>query len=104
MALSSSSIAPMLEKSNTGCVMGVDTGKQLHLVILQSEESFSDRCHLVHLAVCHEFSELDPLMKQFRVECCVIDGMPETHATREFANRHPGKVYLSYFNEHQRGR
>lgn len=83
--------------------MGVDTCKQLHAVILRPDENDFDRFQLVHLAVCHEFSELDDLMKRFHVDRCVIDGLPETHATRAFAGRHPGQVYLPFFNEHQRG-
>ena len=35
---------------------------------------------------------------------CVIDGLPETHATRQFARRNFGKVYLCFFSEHQRGK
>jgi hypothetical protein len=42
-------------------------------------------------------------MEKFDIDRCVIDGLPETHATKEFARRHPEKVFLNYFNEHQRG-
>ena len=49
------------------------------------------------------FEELDSLMEQFHIYRCVIDGLPETHATREFARRHSEKVFLNFFNEHQRG-
>ena len=43
------------------------------------------------------------LVQRFRVDRCVIDGLPETHFTRQFAARHPGVVFMSFFNEHQRG-
>ena len=33
---------------------------------------------------------------------CVIDGLPETHSTRAFAQKHGG-VCLNFFNENQRG-
>jgi hypothetical protein len=33
----------------------------------------------------------------------VIDALPEIHATRAFAERHRGKVWLNYFNESQKG-
>lgn len=33
----------------------------------------------------------------------MIDGLPETHATREFAARHAQQVSMCFFNEHQRG-
>jgi hypothetical protein len=42
-------------------------------------------------------------MQRFDVDRCVIDGMPETHATRQFADRHVGRVYLCFFNENQKG-
>jgi len=42
-------------------------------------------------------------MEQFDVGTCVIDGLPETHATREFAKRHQNKVHLCFFQEGQRG-
>ena len=94
----------MLDKSEEHCIMGVDTGKALHAVILREADTDDyDHYDLVHLAVCREFSDLDELMKRFKVETCVIDGLPETHATREFAGRHHGKVFLSFFNENQRG-
>ena len=43
-------------------------------------------------------------MKQFSVQRCVIDAMPELHATRAFAKRHSGRVWLNYFQESQRGK
>lgn len=43
------------------------------------------------------------LIRRFRVDRCVIDGLPETHATRKFAQRHRGVVYMSFFKASQRG-
>lgn len=82
--------------------MGVDTGKALHVVVLRRGRTGKDPACLVHLAECSDFLELDELMKKFRVSRCVIDGLPETHATREFAKRQ-GRVYLCFFKESQRG-
>ena len=94
---------PMLEKAQTGSyAMGVDTGKLLHVVILRNA-SRNEKRHLVHLAVCKDFEDLDNLMSAFRVTRCVIDGLPETHATRAFAGRHRGQVFLCFFNHSQRG-
>ena len=42
-------------------------------------------------------------MKNFNVSRCVVDALPETRNARAFAERHPGKVYLNYYNEHQKG-
>jgi hypothetical protein len=47
--------------------------------------------------------ELDDLMSRFRISKCVIDALPEIHATRAFAERHRGQVWLNYFNENQKG-
>jgi hypothetical protein len=83
-------------------VMGVDTGKRLHVVILQTTQYEHWPGHLVHLQICDEFEELDELMKRFRIHRCVVDGLPETHATRDFAKRHD-EIYLNFFVESQRG-
>jgi len=83
--------------------MGVDTGSQLHAVVLAPDRVDRTVKKLIHLQVCQSFEELDELMGRFHVQRCVIDGLPETHATRAFANRHAGRVYLNFFNEHQRG-
>lgn len=101
--LSLCSDAAMLDGSDQGCFMGVDTGKDLHVVILRPNEDDLRHQDLVYLGVCPDFAALDLLIARFRVDCCVIDGLPETHATREFAARHRGKVYMSFFNENQRG-
>jgi len=92
----------MLEASEESCCMGVDTGRDLHVVISRFLEGH-DRRRIVYLGVHREYGELDALMNRFSVGTCVIDAMPEIHATREFAARHAGRVWLNYFNEHQRG-
>jgi hypothetical protein len=96
---------PMAESDNSGsCVMGVDTGKSLHVVILKEDERAGGSLRqLVHVGACQDFTDLDALMARFSIERCVIDGLPETHATRAFAQRHRGQVFLNFFNEHQRG-
>ncbi len=95
--------APLPEESEEPCIMGVDTGKDLHAVLLREDPTDDEKCHLVHLSVCRDFAELDSLMERFKVDRCVIDGLPETHATRAFAERHAGKVFMNFFNENQRG-
>lgn len=86
-------------------VMGVDTGASLHAVLLRipTGRGHDPRKHLVHLEVCHTFERLDELMRDHKVYRCVIDGLPETHATRAFAQRHLSRVFMNFFNEHQRG-
>jgi hypothetical protein len=83
--------------------MGVDTGSQLHVVILRPDPNDSARQHVVFIGICHAFEELDSLMERFHVDRCVIDGLPEQHATRKFVARHVGKAYRHFFNENQKG-
>jgi len=95
---------PLLDRLETGsCAVGIDTGKELHVVVLRQAGTGDDPPQLVHLGVYAEFSDLDGLFQRFPIERCVIDGLPETHATREFAQRHRGLVYMNFFNESQRG-
>ena len=93
----------MLERCADGTTMGVDTGKELHVVISRRIGRWGEARQVVYLGVHHSYQELDALMRQFEVNACVIDGLPEIHAAREFAVRHRPHVYLCFFNEHQRG-
>jgi hypothetical protein len=94
---------PLPEKSEEWCVMGVDTGKLLHVVVLGEDEDDKHLFHLIHLGIYHDYSELDAVIERMKVQCCVIDALPEIHATRAFAGRHPGTVFMNFFNENQRG-
>ena len=85
------------------CCMGVDTGKKLHVVILRRSRRGKQLVTLIDLRICSTFEDLDDLMGRYQIWKCVIDGLPETHATRDFARRHRRKVYLCFFNESQRG-
>jgi hypothetical protein len=59
--------------------------------------------NIVHLAVYKDWEELDRLMKNFNVLRCVVDALPETRNARAFAERHKGRIFLNYYNEHQKG-
>ena len=92
----------MLSESDSPCSMGVDTGKSLHVVILQ-EQVGGEQFRLVHLQECREFEDLDELIRRFSVDRLVIDGLPETHATRKFVERHRSVAFMSFFKASQRG-
>jgi hypothetical protein len=83
------------------CFMGVDQGKDLQVVIGKKHPSKAGQ--IVHLGIYKDWKELDRLMKNFSVGKCVVDALPETRNARSFAERHKGKVYLNYYNEHQKG-
>jgi len=94
--------AGLLESSDQACTMGIDTGRVHHVVISRKIKDTNKR-QIVHLGVHHDYAELDVLMKRFKVQICVIDGMPDIHATRSFTQRHHGLVFMNFFNEHQKG-
>jgi hypothetical protein len=83
------------------CYMGVDQGKDLHVVIGKKHTDKADK--LIHIAIYKDWEELDRLMKIFNVQRCVVDGLPETRNARVFALCHKGKVFLNYYNKHQKG-
>jgi len=85
--------------------MGVDTGRELHVVVSRRLKPSGEdlRREVVWIGTVQSYEELDSLVERFRVWRCVIDAMPEVHATREFAKRHAGSVWLCYFNENQKG-
>lgn len=92
----------MASSSQDPSSMGVDQGKGLHVVIGGRRRS-DPPGEIKYVGQHRDFEELDALMKDFRVTCCVIDAMPETRAARAFAERHRGRVFLNYYNEHQKG-
>jgi hypothetical protein len=95
----------LLERSDRSCTMGVDTGKELHVVVSRRwDPSGKDpKREVIWIGTAHSYEELDSLVERFQVSRCVIDALPEIHATRAFAERHRGLVWLNYFNEGQKG-
>jgi hypothetical protein len=103
LVLSRCGSAGMLEHSTIPCSMGVDTGKDLHVVISRYKKDGAGVREVIYIGVHHDYAELDGLMNRFQVGTCVIDAMPEIHATRGFAAQHAGRVWLNFFLESQRG-
>jgi hypothetical protein len=95
----------LLESSERSCTMGIDTGKELHVVISRRIDPKGEepKREIIWIGTAQSYDELDSFMERFKVSKCVIDAMPEIHATRAFAERHRGKVWLNYFNENQKG-
>ena len=81
------------------CSMGIDQGKDLHVVIGRRG---GDRDKIVHIGIYKDWKEMDRLMRNFNVSRCVVDALPETRNARDFAERFKDKVYLSYYNRHQK--
>jgi hypothetical protein len=103
------------------CSMGVDQNKGLHVVIgkdtnvnsLQISEvmkltaargeRLSVNGKIIHLGIYKDWEELDGLMKNFNVSRCVVDAMPEMRNARAFASRFPGRIFLCYYRDFQKG-
>lgn len=87
------------------CVMGVDQGNGLHVVVKEpKEDGYAITVYVHHEPMTDEtFSHLDHLMDDFDVRACVIDALPNTHAARAFARRFRGRVWLSYYGN-QKGK
>jgi hypothetical protein len=81
--------------------MGVDQGKDLHVVIGKKYPQKGGK--IVHLGIYQDWPELDRLMNNFNIARCVVDALPETRNARAFAKRFAGRVFLNYYNEHQKG-
>lgn len=91
----------ILDSDPGPCFMGVDQGKDLHVVI--GKRHVSKAGQIIHLGIYRDWEELDRLMRAFHVSRCVVDALPETRNARAFAERHRGRVFLNYYNEHQKG-
>jgi len=91
----------MAEKDGGPSSMGVDQGNDLHVVVGKAQPGRAGK--IVHLGVYKDWEKLESLMKDFNIYRCVIDGMPEIEKARSFAKKFPGKVFLNFYNEHQKG-
>ncbi len=74
------------------CVMGIDVGAKLHVII--KEKLSSGIWRTIHIGSYREFSQLDEVMSQFDVKVGVIDAMPETRKALEFQRKHGQRVWL----------
>ena len=88
--------------------MGIDVGSYLHYEVDQyyfdGDTSTADlnlmtKCKVLKAGKVETFEELDVLMKQYRVNACVIDNQPETRKALEFAARWEGLVKLCIYGQ-----
>jgi hypothetical protein len=78
-----------------------DVGNTLHCVIARPH--WAGKLLIKRIAEVPDFQDLTELMRKYHVGRCVIDAMPETRKCREFAQSYPGKVFLCYYSESQKG-
>lgn len=82
-----------------GCCLGSDQGSTFHAVVGKRDSHM----RTVHVGEYLKWDDLDALMDRFRVVRAVVDGQPDLHGSRGFAERWPGKVFRCFYNDHQRG-
>lgn len=92
----------IVDYDNGPCSMGVDQmSRMLHVTIGKRVPNKSGK--MIHIGIYKDWSELNKLMKNFNVNRCVCDAMPEIRNAREFAEKFKGRVFLNFYREHQRG-
>ncbi len=102
----------MLETDDGPCMMGVDPGKLHYLVIGKRTSEFNMK--VIRLGIVHDTEDKNgeavsgwdvvaKIIKKFNVSCCVIDGRPYPDDARKLAVDFPGKIYLYFHSENQRG-
>ena len=106
----SSCIGDYMLAKNTkgGCfmTMGVDVGTHLHVEIDEwhftkgyqgTDVNLLGHPKVVAIFKLKEFEELDALMRDFRINFCVIDANPERRKSKEFAQRFNGRVRMCFY-------
>jgi len=94
------SIEPEEINSNVNNFLGVDQGKVLYVVIGRQE---NNRARIVALKEFKDFEQLDKLMLDYKITLGVVDALPETRKAKEFAKRHPFKIFLNFYNSNLKG-
>lgn len=80
------------------CGMGVDVGRELHVVI--ASRPADKKMRVVWIGKVGSFEDLHQLVTKFRVKCVVVDKEPETRAARAFQAEAACPVYLCDYASH----
>jgi hypothetical protein len=78
------------------CVMGIDVGSQLHVVI---RGRLRGRWYLLEAFTAAQFEELEPCFKCYKIKICVVDARPEAREARRFQDAHRGVVWLAQYKK-----
>ena len=85
------------KKYEYACVMGVDVGSMLNIVI---REILPDgRLRAVYIDEQREENILYELLQKYNIVCAVIDGLPETRLSKKFANSFNGGFMCFFGSE-----
>ena len=85
----------------TPCAMGVDVGRELHVVIgYRSNKKVKD---IIKVTRVSGFNDVMDLAKRFNVRCAVFDFYPETRKVREFKGDAEFAVFGCYYHDSHKG-
>jgi hypothetical protein len=74
--------------------MGVDVGARFHYRISGTQ---AGQRRVRAMGTVTKYDDLTKLMQRYNVRRCVIDALPELHATREWAERFKGRVLRAFY-------
>lgn len=100
------------KRDNKWATMGVDIGTWLHYEIVEWTLDSSSLIDIntgsmgkvIGIGKVKDFSELDDLMRQYRINHCVVDANPERRAAFDFANRFWGHVNMCFYGRGVQGK
>jgi len=78
--------------SDSPCVMGVDVGRVLHVVLMRDNR-------VVWLGEVPAFDDLHRFMDRYSITACVVDALPETRMVEAFKARYPRRVFSNYYQD-----
>ena len=84
------------EATGSGTYMGIDQMGGFNAVIIKKRLP-DNRQAVIHVEAVFDLSPFDrcaDLMRQYGVEVCVVEQLPNFNDARKFANRFPGRVFL----------
>ncbi len=90
------------------CVMGVDVGTVLHVVIRERADDgrrlrAEQRPGRLWYAGEVRWEELEALRERFNVQHGLIDALPEMYQARRLAEQSAGRIWLAYYDRQQAG-
>ncbi|MCA9941130.1 MAG: phage terminase large subunit family protein [Anaerolineales bacterium] len=80
--------------------MGVDVGAELHVVIRAPEDDETGQRPLRLAISVDSFAQALHLLREYNVQTCVVDALPETREARAFQEAAGlGRVWLAYYQD-----
>jgi hypothetical protein len=91
----------MRMSTHTETVMGVDIGDPMWCVV--GLRTGDDTYQILYASPVNTFDELHDIADRMNVKMCVMDAMPDIHASRSFQKAEPYTVYRCHYSEQMPG-